>query len=88
MKGKTTSGFTYTIADEARDDMELLDALIDLDDNKISGLKRAITRLLGEEQKQALYEHCRSDKGIVLASKVMAEVKEIMDNLPTETKNS
>ena len=86
MEGKTSTGFKFTIADDANDDMELLDALIDLDDDKLSGLKYAMKALLGEEQKDALYEHCRVD-GRVRASKVMREFKEIIEALPQDVKN-
>lgn len=86
MEGKTSTGFNYVVADDANDDMELLDALIELDEDKPAGLKHAMTALLGNEQKASLYEHCRVN-GHVKASKVMQEFKEIMDNLPKEIKN-
>lgn len=77
--GKTSSGFEYTIEEDARDDMELLEALIDLDSGKTGALKTVIEQLLGPEQKTALYEFHRNKKtGRVPASKIMSEFSEIL----------
>ena len=79
IKGKTSSGFKYQIEDDAKDDMELLEALIDLDSGKLDGLKQVIEQLLGPEQKTALYEFHRNKKtGRVPASKIMSEFSEIL----------
>lgn len=86
MEGKTSTGFMFKVADDASDDMELLDALIDLDDDKPAGLKNAMDIVLGQEQKKALYDHCRVN-GRVKASRVMDEFKEILDALPQTAKN-
>ena len=90
MKGKTSSGFEYEIDDEVKDDMELLDALIELDEGEPAGIKKATLIMLGQEQKNALYEHCRKQNGRVSASMVIAEFKEILDSAQetnTELKN-
>ena len=86
-EGKTESGFAFSVAEGAKDDMELLEALIDLDKGEMGGLKDAIVRLLGKEQKKALYEHCRNG-GRVSASAVIKEFAEILNLLPEEEKNS
>lgn len=81
IEGKTSGGFAYRIEDEARDDMELLEAFMDLDNGKLGGLKQVIEQLLGAEQKAALYEFHRDKKtGRVPASKIMAELKEILND--------
>lgn len=86
MEGKTSSGFVYSVAEGAEDDMELLEALIDIDEGKLSGIRNAITMLIGEDGKNALYEHCRVN-GRVSATKVMEEIKEILEAMPGEIKN-
>lgn len=88
MKGKTSTGFKYEIPDEALDDMEVLDALIDLDVGEPSGIKRAMVGLIGEDGKKALYEHCRQENGRVSAQLVISELKEILDAMPKAAKNS
>lgn len=85
--GKTQSGFEFSVNDNAKDDMELLDALIDIDDGDTSSLKTAIVRLLGKDQKKALYEHCRGEDGIVSASAVLGEFAEILNSLQDDEKN-
>ena len=79
IEGKTSSGFHYKIADDARDDMELLEAFMDIDNGKVSGLKAVIEQLLGAEQKKALYDHIRNkETGRVRASEVMKAIGEIL----------
>lgn len=79
---------TYTIIDGATDDMELLDALMDIDEGNLSGLRRAIVTLLGEKGRKELYENCRGENGRVSAGKVLAEFKEILNEAPKAVKNS
>lgn len=59
IEGKTTSGFEFKIEDDALNDMELLDAFMAVDAGRISGMQAAIIRLLGEDQKKALYDFLR-----------------------------
>lgn len=87
-EGKTKSGFAYVIDDDINDDMELLEGFIALDNGDMTSLPKCIISLLGDEQKTALYEHCRSEKtGRVSAKKVMAEVGEILNSVKDEVKN-
>lgn len=89
IEGKTASGFAYTIDDDARDDMELFEGLLALDNGDISTLAATITALLGKDQKKALYDHCRNEKGRVSATRVFGELKEILNGAPegSELKN-
>ena len=89
IEGKTKSGFAYAIDDEVRDDMELLEGFISLDNGDMTSLPKCIIALLGKDQKEALYDHCRSEKtGRVSAKMVMAEVGEILNSAQEEVKNS
>jgi len=74
--GTTSSGFEFEISPEAINDMELLEALCDLDRGDASALAEICRRLLGD-QKKALYEHLRID-GRVPANKVIEAVGEIL----------
>lgn len=74
--GKTSTGFEFTVAEESLDDMEVLEWLVELDNGSMTHLKDMLIRLLGEEQKKALYEHCRTN-GRVSAKAVFAEVGDI-----------
>ena len=90
IKGKTESGFAFQIDEEARDDMELLDAILKLDAGEKQYMSEVVVRLLGEEQRDKLYDHCRGKSGRVLASKVLAEVNgifEAIQNSDSDLKN-
>lgn len=73
----TRSGFEWEIDDDANDDQELLDALVELDENG-SKYGKVLDILLGKEGKKALYEHVRNEKGKVRASLVVKELADIV----------
>ena len=90
IKGITSGGFSFKIDEEARDDMELLETISQLDSGEMELLPKVIEMLLGKKQKDALYEHCRGKSGRVSAKKVMNEIKSIFDNIKeseSKTKN-
>lgn len=85
---KTKSGFTFSLSEDVRDDMELLESFIEIDQGNTNALPKLLIALLGEKQKKDLYEHCRSKKtGRVSAKKVISELKEILDTVNSDTKN-
>lgn len=87
-KGKTKSGFEFQIEDSNLDNMELLDALAEIDGGNVAALPRASALLLGNEQKKSLYNHLRSEKGNVPMEAFMDEITEIMKIIGEEGKNS
>lgn len=90
LSGKTATGFKFEIDEEARDDMELLDMISALDDGKLQYVPKVALVLLGKEQKEALYEHCRNEKGRVSAREVIKEMYSIFNvigNGESDTKN-
>lgn len=81
IEGKTSSGFKYKIADDALDDMELLDALAEMDEGSSTSYRYAIKALLGEDQRKALYEHVRDKKtGRVSAKAVFRAFAEVLNS--------
>lgn len=79
IEGKTKSGFAFSIDPEILDDMELLEAIADADENPIR-ITSVLKRLLGEEQKRALYEHLRNEKGRVSIKAVSQEIVDIFNS--------
>lgn len=80
-KGKTKTGFEFEI-DRGVIDMELLDDLADMQDNPaLTG--RVLTRLLGKDQKKALYDHIRDESGRVPIDKAAAELVDIFGAFET-----
>ena len=88
VEGTTKSGFHFVVDPDALQDMEFLD-LVDEARTNPSKLGRMFEKLLGKEQKKALYDHVRNEKGMVLIDNVTVESDEIFDilNHADETKN-
>jgi len=90
IKGMTSTGFSFEIDEEARDDMEILERLIDMSRGDLTAMPDVLIGLLGAEQKKALYEHCRGKSGRVSSKAVFAEVQSIFENTKageSDTKN-
>lgn len=75
--GKTQSGFEFAVPDDAMDDYELLETLVGIDKGDFTLITDMTNMLLGEEQKNKLKEHIRSDKGKVSVAAMLNEVMEI-----------
>lgn len=76
IRGKLESGFEYEFAEEVRDNMELLDAIVEADENPLA-VSKVVKLLLGENQRRKLYDHLRTDKGnvpILAVSNAVAEI--------------
>ncbi len=77
--GTTKSGFAYNIAENAFDDMRMIDALADLTgDCDVRAMTRVVKLFLGEEQRDKLYEHVRREDGTVPPERVLSEITEII----------
>ena len=81
LTGTTSSGFNWQIAEDALDDMELLDALTELDKGRLEAVSGVCLHLLGKPQRTALYAHLRDENGRVRISAVTNELGEIMTGL-------
>lgn len=79
IEGRTSSGFAFCLDPDSLDDMELLEKIGAWDKGDITCIKDVIIGIIGQGGKDALYEHCRDEKGKVRASKVMTEIIEIFD---------
>lgn len=76
-RGTTGSGFAFAIPAENLDNMELLDALAELDEDDPLQISRVCRLLLGKEQRRALYDHLRAPAGNVPIRTVAKEIVEI-----------
>lgn len=86
-KGKTESGFEYSVDDKVIDDMELVEDLAAADAGDNARFISAITKILGEKQKAKLYDHLRNKQGRVPVEAVGNEIKEILTALGEDGKN-
>lgn len=85
IKGKTTSGFEFTIDEAALDDMRLIDTMTAIltpgasKSDILAANSKGAEILLGRELKNALYEHIgRQHGGRVPVAVFAQELKEIM----------
>lgn len=86
IKGETKGGFKYELDEEYLDNMELVDALAEVDDGNVLAISKVTTLLLGKEQKQKLYDFLRKDNGAVGMKDVSNAVTEIL-TANQDTKN-
>lgn len=87
IKGKTSSGFEFTISEDIINDYELIENLGELDDNPII-LGKIVKQILGKEQTGKLKDHIRNENGIVPIDKMTQEIIGIFQSAGKETKNS
>ena len=80
------NGLNLEVREEALDNMELLDDLVDLDEGSGYAISRVISRILNKDEKKKLYDHLRED-GVVKISKVVDTMKEIFEKLGAAGKN-
>ena len=77
--GKTKSGFAYCISEKRIHNMELLDALTEMETNA-AALPKVVKLLLDADARQRLYDHLRDEDGIVPMESVVAEIYDIFQN--------
>lgn len=78
---KTESGFSIELEESALDNMEVLDALSDLDEGNPLAMSRLVVKLLGKDGKKRLYDHLRTEDGRVPASAVESTIMELFQSI-------
>ena len=84
--GKTASGFAFSVEEKALDDMELVEALAEVEQTP-TALPKVLRLLLGEEQKRALYDFLRQKDGRVPVQAVTDAVLDIFHAGGPQAKN-
>lgn len=84
--GITRSGFAYELDETAADNMELVDALADMETGNPLATSRVVNLLLGPQQKKALYDHLRLPDGRVPVTAVSEAIVDIF-TAGSKTKN-
>lgn len=77
LKGKTAAGFVYEVNPDVLNDMELMEALAEVDTNPLH-LPKVIRTVLGDDQKAAFYDHYRNENGKVPVDVISAAFVEIL----------
>ncbi len=86
LKGKTQSGFEFEIDQKKMDNMELLDAIAEIENNPLA-ISKVVKTILGESQRKALYDHLRTEDGRVPTKAVSEEIVEIVTATGQQGKN-
>ena len=85
--GKLENGFEYEIDDAVLDDMEMVDALSEAQSTNPLALSTVINKLLGDEQKKALYDAVRREDGTVPIEDITQSIVTIFQSIGDEGKN-
>lgn len=90
MKGKLSNGFKFEVDTEVFNDMELIEAIVASEGDEPTRIVEVVERILGKEQKKALYDSLRNEDGKVTVEAVGEAIDEIMAKVSedAEGKNS
>ena len=86
LTGTLKNGFEYEIDEGALDNMELIDAMAEAQEDDPTNCSKAVVILLGKEQRDRLYDHVRKD-GRVAISDVTEAFVEIFQDIGDQGKN-
>lgn len=86
IRGTTVSGFTFEIDETKVNDMRVIDAMVEAEENNLGGVSKLITLLFDKQQKKELYAFCADENGRVDIEKCTKLVFEILA-FDGETKN-
>lgn len=83
IKGKTSTGFNFEIDEALLNNMEVIDALVQMEDADNAGrvlasTSKLISLVLSKECKKALYDHVRTENGQVPLDACTKELFEII----------
>lgn len=77
---QTKTGFEMEIDDSCIDDMELFEAITDLQDGNTMAIPTVVRKICGVNKK-ALYDHCRTEDGRVPMQAISDEINDIFEVL-------
>ena len=77
---QTKTGFEMEIDDSCIDDMELFEAITDLQDGNTMAIPTVVRKICGVTMK-ALYDHCRTEDGRVPMQAISDEINDIFEVL-------
>lgn len=84
--GTTRSGFEFEVPEDLANDMELFEALCDLDAGDTKAVVPVCKKVLGDKKK-ALYDHLRTASGRVPVDKVADEIADILQSFSAGKKS-
>ena len=85
---KTSNGLLFQVDDNVFDDMEVIDALAEMqkgDVGFVSGYPMLVKKVLGDEQRKTMYDALRDENGRVPVQAVGETMGEILSLLKKNT---
>lgn len=80
MQGTTKTGFTFNINNEDMNNMELLDAICELEEGSELAISKVCNLMFNKEDKKRLYNHVRNSNGKVPIDKIGSEIIDIFQS--------
>jgi len=87
-RGELANGFKYEVDENVLDDMRLVDAIAEAEDENPLKVSKVMTMVLGKEQKERLYKHLENESGRVPVKTAMNALMEIFEAMGEDGKNS
>lgn len=87
VKCKTSTGFVVELDKNVMNNMELVDALAEAENDNPVALSKACLLLLGKDNRQKLYDHLRQENGRVPVDAVGAALTDIFKAFGDAGKN-
>lgn len=89
IEGKTSTGFEFKIDENVGDDWEIVELYAEASHGDELASINVLKKILGQDQYNALKDHCRAKNGRVSTEAMGKEMDEIRDtiNKNKETKN-
>lgn len=86
VEGVTNSGFAFTVDENAINDMEIIDAFVEIQEGNPAAYTTVVKKLFTSEQKKALYDHVR-ENGRVPLDRLALEINDILSLMGEPAKN-
>lgn len=86
IRGITPNGFEFTLDKRKINDMAFIEALREVENDNPVYIVELFNQILGEDQKQRLYDFCREEDGIVPIEKCADEFAMILKSAGDDVK--
>ena len=84
---KLENGLELEVNEANLNNMELVDALAEMEENEAIATSKAVKLAIGAENRKKLYNHLRDENGNVPIEQVMKNFEEILNKLGDNAKN-
>lgn len=89
IKGKTKTGFEFEVEENVIDDMRIVEAVANIvNGTEPLAVVMIVNKILGEQQKERLYQYLEESDGRVSIEKVSNAITDIFEAFGSQGKNS